>query len=178
MRTKKESSPASTPASSDPSFPGRSHRSPSSHDLPPPLPGFGAASGRHGGVGRIPPPNPDPLFYPRAILREQSTPQKPMRANPNIPSRSHAVSRTPAFELGAFARDPMKRLRASVPASRPRRRLSVAISLGIAAQHAAGLLDRPDPATPSAGTIKRLAVRRRAHRRIESGDQPLGSLSP
>lgn len=106
-------------------------------------------------------------------------PRKPMKAYLNIPSRNHAVSRTPALELGGFSRDPMKRAPAPVSGSRsPLRRLSVAISLGIAAQRPAGVLVRSDPGMPSGTSMKRLAVKRRANRGFEPCEPPLASFIP
>jgi hypothetical protein len=106
-------------------------------------------------------------------------PRRPMKVHPNIPSRNPAVSRTPALELGGFSRDPMKRATAPVPGSSlPLRRLSVAISLGIAAQQPAGVLVRSDPGIPSGTSMKSLALKRRANRGFDPGEPPLASFRP
>jgi len=111
--------------------------------------------------------------------RSESTPSRPMKATPNIPSRTPAVSRTLALELGGFCREPMKRTAAAVPDSRsPLRRLSVAISLGIAAQHRSAMLARSDPGMPSVTSLKRVAVKRRANRGFDPGEPPLASFNP
>lgn len=105
--------------------------------------------------------------------------RRAMKASPNIPSRNHAVSRTPAPELGGFSRDPMKRTATPVPGSSSApRRLSIAISLGIAARHPAGVLVRSDPGMSSGSGMKRLAVKRRANRGLDAGAPPLASFSP
>lgn len=117
--------------------------------------------------------------FPPVLFSASKAPRRPMKASPNIPSRNHAVSRTPALELGGFSRDPMKRASAPVSgSSSPLRRLSIAISLGIAAQHPAGVLVRSDPKMPSGTSMKRLAVKRRASRGFDPGDPPLASFRP
>lgn len=135
--------------------------------------------GPEGTDGRIRTSNED-AFSPRAILRGQRAhPRRPMKASPNIPSRTHAVSRTPALELGGFSREPMKRAAALVPgSSSPLRRLSVAISLGIAAEHRSAVLARSDPGIPSGISMKRVAVKRRANRGFDSHELHLTSFSP
>lgn len=118
--------------------------------------------------------------FPLMLFSASKAPhlRKPMKAYPNTPSRNHAGSRTTALELGGFSRDPMRRAAAQTPGSTsPLRRLSVAISLGIAAQHPAGVLVRSDLWMPSGTSTKRLAVKRRANREFVSAEPPLASFS-